>query len=72
MDNDEDEGGNLDERKDVGQTGNPLMTLYLIEKMVKLYKTHGRSAADFDRGFVLRIVNAMKGIKSEAEGSSNE
>ena len=71
LDNDEDECGNLDEKKDAGQTRNPLMTSYLIEKIVKLYKTH-RSAADFDCGFVSRIVNTMKGIKSGVEGSPNE
>jgi hypothetical protein len=41
---------------------NPLMTAYLIEKIVKLFKTH-RSAADFDCGFVAGIVNTMKGLE---------
>ena len=40
---------------------NPLMSAYLIEKIVKVYKTH-RSAADFDSGFVAKIVRAMKGL----------
>jgi hypothetical protein len=35
----------------------------LIEKIVKLFKTH-RSAADFDCGFVAGIVNTMKGLKN--------
>ena len=39
---------------------NPLMSAYLIEKIVKQYKTH-RSAADFDSGFVDKVVDAMKG-----------
>ena len=71
LDNDEDECDNLDEKNDVGQTRNPLMTSYLIEKIVKLYKTH-RSAADFNCGFVSQIVNTMKGIKSGVEGSPNK
>jgi pyruvate carboxylase len=75
IDNCEDEYGDSDEKKDekkgVGQKRNPLMTAYLIEKIVKLYKTH-RSAADFDCGFVSRIVNTMKGIKNGVEGSPNE
>jgi len=52
---------NSDEKKDE-KLRNPLMTAYLIEKIVKLYKTH-RSAADFDCGFVAGIVNTMKGLK---------
>jgi hypothetical protein len=40
---------------------NPLMSAYLIEKIVKQYKTH-RSAADFDSGFVDKVVDAMKGL----------
>jgi hypothetical protein len=47
------------------------MTACLIEKIVKLYKTH-RSAADFDCGFVSAIVNTMKGIKNDMEGSPVE
>jgi hypothetical protein len=39
----------------------PLMSGYLIEKIVKQYKTH-RSAADFDSGFVDKVVDAMKGL----------
>jgi hypothetical protein len=50
------------------QRTNPLMTAYLIEKIVKLFKTH-RSAADFDCGFVAGIVNTMKGLK-KVSGSS--
>ena len=40
---------------------NPLMSAYLIEKIIKQYKTH-RSAADFDSGFVNKVVNEMKGL----------
>jgi hypothetical protein len=40
---------------------NPLMPAYLIEKIVKQYKTH-RSAADFDSRFVDKVVDAMKGL----------
>jgi hypothetical protein len=40
---------------------NPLMSVYLIEKIIKQYKTH-RSAADFDTGFVNNIVKGMKGL----------
>jgi hypothetical protein len=72
MDNLEDEDGNTDEEKNGGQRRNPLMTAcLLIEKIVKLYKTH-RSAADFDCGFVSAIVNTMKGIKNDMEGSPVE
>jgi hypothetical protein len=71
MDNLEDEDGNTDEEKNGGQRRNPLMTACLIEKIVKLYKTH-RSAADFDCGFVSAIVNTMKGIKNDMEGSPVE
>jgi hypothetical protein len=39
---------------------NPLMSANLIEKIVKQYKTH-QSAADFDSGFVDKVVDAMKG-----------
>jgi hypothetical protein len=34
---------------------------------MKIYKTH-RSAADFDRRFVARMVNTMKGLR-KVEGS---
>ena len=37
----------------------PHMTAYLIEKIVKQYKSH-RSAADFDAGFINGIVNKMR------------
>jgi hypothetical protein len=37
----------------------PHMTAYLIEKIVKQYKSH-RSAADFDAGFINRIVDKMQ------------
>jgi hypothetical protein len=57
---------NLDEKKD-GMQRNPLMTAYLIEKIVKVFKTH-RSTADFDCGFVAGIVNTMKGLK-KVQGS---
>ena len=45
---------------------NPLMLAYLIEKIVKQYKTH-RSAADFDSGFVDKVVDAMKGLVRKGE-----
>jgi hypothetical protein len=35
------------------------MTAYLIEKIVKQYKSH-RSAADFDEGFINGIVDRMR------------
>jgi hypothetical protein len=38
----------------------PLMSAYLIEKIIKQYKCH-RSAADFDTGFIARMVVEMKG-----------
>jgi hypothetical protein len=71
MDNLEDEDGNTDEEKNGGQRRNPLMTACLIEKIVKLCKTH-RSAADFDCGFGPAIVNTMKGIKNDMEGGPVE
>ena len=37
----------------------PHMTAYLIEKIVKQYKSH-RSASDFDAGFINRIVEKMR------------
>ena len=37
----------------------PHMTAYLIEKIVKQYKSH-RSAADFDAGFINKIVGKMR------------
>jgi hypothetical protein len=37
----------------------PQMTAYLIEKIVKQYKSH-RSAADFDAGFINGIVDRMR------------
>jgi hypothetical protein len=40
---------------------NPLMSAYLIEKIVKQYKNH-QSAADFDSGFVDKVIDAMKGL----------
>ena len=43
--------------------------VYLMEKIVKLYKTH-RSAADFESGFLSQTVNTMKEIKSGVEGTS--
>jgi hypothetical protein len=45
---------------------NPSMSAYLIEKIVKQYKTH-RSAADFDSGFVDKVVDAMKGLMRTSE-----
>ena len=58
----EDKQENSDEKKDRLEKRNPLMTAYLIEKIVKVFKTH-RSTADFDCGFVAGIVNTMKGLK---------
>ena len=63
----EDKQENSDEKKDRLEKRNPLMTAYLIEKIVKVFKTH-RSTADFDCGFVAGIVNTMKGLK-EVESS---
>jgi hypothetical protein len=63
----EDKAKNLDEKKDGLQSKNPLMTAYLIEKIVKVFKMH-RSTADFDCGSVAGIVNTMKGLK-KVEGS---
>jgi hypothetical protein len=40
---------NSDEKKDGLLSRNPLMTAYLIKKIVKVFKTH-RSTADFDCG----------------------
>ena len=37
----------------------PHMTAYLIEKIVKQYKSH-RSASDFDAGFINKIVDKMR------------
>jgi hypothetical protein len=37
----------------------PPMTAYLIEKIVKQYKSH-RSASDFDAGFINKIVDKMQ------------
>ncbi len=45
---------------------NPLMSAYLIEKIVKQCKTH-QSAADFDSGFVDKVVDAMKGLVRKRE-----
>jgi hypothetical protein len=60
----QDEDGDADD----GQRRNPLMTACLIEKIVKVCKSH-RSAADFNCGFVTSIVNTMKGINN---GQSSE
>jgi hypothetical protein len=43
----------------VDDANKPHMTAYLIEKIVKQYKSH-RSASDFDTGFINRIIEAMK------------
>ena len=40
-------------------TTRPHMTAYLIEKIVKQYKSH-RSASDFDAGFINKIVDKMR------------
>ncbi len=45
---------------------NPLMSAYLIEKIVKQYKIH-RSAADFDSEFVDKVVDTMKGLVRKRE-----
>jgi hypothetical protein len=45
---------------------NPLLSGCLIEKIVKQYKTH-RSAADFDSGFVNKVVDAMKELVRKGE-----
>ena len=37
----------------------PHMTAYLIEMIVKQYKSH-RSASDFDAGFINKIVDKMR------------
>ena len=37
----------------------PLLIAYLIEKIIKQYKSH-RSALDFDTGFIIRVVKTMK------------
>jgi hypothetical protein len=44
----------------------PLMSAYLIEKIVKQYKTH-QTAADFDSGFVDKVVDAIKGLARKGE-----
>jgi hypothetical protein len=56
----------LDHNKEMGSSAErvdddkkPHMTAYLIEKIVKPYKSH-RSAADFDAGFINRIVDKMR------------
>jgi hypothetical protein len=49
-------GGQSDNGK---QETKPHMTAYLIEKIVKQYKSH-RSATDFDAGFINGIVDKMK------------
>jgi hypothetical protein len=40
----------------------PHMTAYLIEKIVKQYKSHW-CAANFDAGFINRIVEKMRDIQ---------
>jgi hypothetical protein len=51
---------------------NPLMSAYLIEKIVKQwvlywqYKSHP-SPVDFDSGFVDKVVDAMKGLVRKRE-----
>jgi hypothetical protein len=39
----------------------PILTLPLIECLVKAFKTH-RAAIDFDAGFVNRFVPKMEGV----------
>ena len=53
--NNSDDNGKQEETK-------PQMTAYLIEKIVKQYKSH-RSAADFDAGFINGIVDRMRGVQ---------
>ena len=44
----------------VKEENKPHMTAYLIEKIVKQYKSH-RSASNFDTGFIIRTsIEAMK------------
>jgi hypothetical protein len=49
----------MDSSEGGGDTKKPHMTAFLIEKIVKQYKSH-RSAADFDAGFINRIVEKMR------------
>ena len=51
------EGGRSDNGE---QETKPHMTAYLIEKIVKQYKSHTRSAADFDAGFISGVVDKMR------------
>jgi hypothetical protein len=39
----------------------PTLTLPLIERLVKAFKTH-RAAIDFDTGFVNRFLPMMEGV----------
>ena len=39
----------------------PIMSAMLIEKVVKVYKTH-RDTSDIDTGYIRRIVNNMMEI----------
>ncbi len=63
LDNNSEEVGGLVEgggQSDNGkQETKPHMTAYLIEKIVKQYKSH-RSAAYFDAGFINKIVSKMR------------
>jgi hypothetical protein len=54
-----DNSDELAESEGVDDEKKPHMTAFLIEKIVKQYKSH-RSAADFDAGFINRIVDKMR------------
>ena len=47
------------ESADVDDNKKPHMTAHLTEKIVKQHKSH-RSAADFDAGFINKIVDKMR------------
>jgi hypothetical protein len=52
-----DKNNSDDNRKQ--EESKPQMTAYLLEKIVKQYKSH-RSAADFNAGFINGIVDRMR------------
>jgi hypothetical protein len=56
------------ESVDVDDDKKPHMTAYLTEKIVKQCKSH-RSAADFDAGFINKIVDKMR---EQQHANSNE
>ena len=57
--NNDGEMGSSQEGADVEDEKKPHMTAYLIEKIVKQYKSH-RSALDFDMSFIDRVVDKMR------------